>query len=111
MREDMESYQSKNRAEMDTPFGKLVWKPSNGDTNLVELHDSQMVLVARGKIQGTFRMRSEDLEVFVPADGFLLDIILASWVALCKRHEIDTKSVEHAADILDVIGNLAGAGN
>lgn len=63
-------------------FGKLKWRP--GSSGHEELRDGQQNLLARGKLPGVFSKRPSNVEVFVPGDEFLLDVILASWLCMLR---------------------------
>lgn len=69
--------------DVSTPVGKLKWRPGSGGHE--ELHDGQHSLLARGKLPGVFSKRPANVEVFVPGDELLLDVILASWLCMLRH--------------------------
>lgn len=83
----------------------LKWRPGSGGYE--ELRDGRKSLLARGKFPGTFsRKRSSVLEVFVPADEFMLDLIVASWFSTIKGQDAEGEELEA---VMEVVNAVVGA--
>jgi hypothetical protein len=89
--------------DVKTAAGTLKWRPGSGGTE--EFRDAQGVILARGKMPGMLSKRVYPLEVFVPGDEVLLDLILACWVAILDCQKAEGKEVEGVAE---VVGALVG---
>lgn len=87
--------------DVKTAAGTLKWRPGSGGTE--EFKDSQGVLLARGKLPGTLSKKIHPLEVFVPRDEFLLDLILACWVGMLDCRRADWKEAEGVAEFVNAL--------
>jgi hypothetical protein len=87
--------------DVKTAAGTMKWRPGSGGTE--EFKDAQGVLLARGKLPGTLSKKIHPLEVFVPGDEFLLDLILACWVAILDCQKAETKEAESAGDVVSAL--------
>ena len=84
--------------DVKTAAGTMKWRPGSSGTE--EFRDAQGILLARGKLPGTLTKKVYPLEVFVPGDEFLLDLILACWVAILNCQKAEGKDAEAAGDIV-----------
>lgn len=89
--------------DIETPTGKLQWRAGSG--GFEELRKGS-VLIARGKLPGTFRRKHSDLELYVPGDEFLLDLAISSWISMLKTKTGNDATAEVVGE---VVGALAGA--
>ena len=88
--------------DVKTAAGTLKWRPGSGGTE--EFKDSQGILLARGKMPGMLSKKVHPLEVFVPGDDqFLLDLILACWVAILDCQKAEGKEVEGVAEVVNAL--------
>lgn len=87
--------------DVKTAAGTMKWRPGSGGTE--EFRDAQGILLARGKLPGTLSKKVYPLEVFVPGDEFLLDLILACWVAILDCQKAEGKDAEAAGEIVNAL--------
>jgi hypothetical protein len=87
--------------DVKTAGGTLKWRPGSGGTE--EFRDAQGILLARGKMPGMLSKRVYPLEVFVPGDEFLLDFILACWVAILDCQKAEGEEVEGVAEVVNAL--------
>jgi hypothetical protein len=87
-----------------TPFGDLIWRKKALSGGIVELRDGRKAILARGSIQ------EAKLEVFVNGDEVLLDICMATFVAMVRRKQRAGKESQGVASALDLVGTIAGLG-
>lgn len=69
--------------------GKMKWKPNPMTGSGLQLHDSSGMLVAKFQSPGFASSGPKQLLVFVPADEFMMDLIVLSGmtIKLLKRQE------------------------
>jgi hypothetical protein len=87
--------------DVKTAGGTLKWRPGSGGTE--EFRDAQGILLARGKMPGMLSKRVYPLGVFVPGDEFLLDLILACWVAILDCQKAEGEEVEGVAEVVNAL--------
>ena len=87
--------------DVKTPTGTWKWRPGSGSCE--ELTDARGVLLARGKLPGTLSKKTYPLEVFVPGDAFILDLILATWVGMLDCQDAEGKEGEAIAEAVGAI--------
>lgn len=88
--------------ERETKMGLLKWRPGTG--GFEELQDAQKILLARGKMPGTFRRKPCILEVFVTGDDLLLELILASWFATIEGLKGEERETSAVAEVIGALG-------
>jgi hypothetical protein len=87
--------------DVKTAAGTLTWRPGSGGNE--EFRDAQGILLARGKMPGMLSKRVYPLEVLVPGDEFLLDLILACWVAILGCHKAEGEEMEGVAEVVNAL--------
>jgi hypothetical protein len=87
--------------DVKTAAGTLKWRPGSGGTE--EFRDAQGVLLARGKMPGTLSEKIYPLEVFVPGNEFVLDLILACWVGMLDCRKAEGKEAEGVAEVVNAL--------
>lgn len=87
--------------DIQSPVGKFKWRPGSG--GFEELRDSRGSLVARGKLKGMLGRKNSPLEVFVPGDTFLLDLILAIWTVMLDLRGDEAKETEAVAEVFGAL--------
>jgi hypothetical protein len=71
-------------------IGKLKWKLSQSGGGSMKLVDGSGRNLAQLKSSGIFGMGEKKLEIFVPCDGFLIDLmVLSVMVAKLQKKETD----------------------
>lgn len=86
---------------MKTAAGTMKWRPGSSGTE--EFKDAQGIVLARGKMPGSLSGKVYPLEVFVPGDEFLLDLILACWVAILNCQKAEGKEAEAAGEVVNAL--------
>jgi len=79
----------------------MKWRAGRGGTE--EFRDARGVLLARGKLPGTFSKKMHPLEVFVVGDEGLLDLILACWVAILEGRRAEGEDAEAAGEVVSAV--------
>lgn len=87
--------------DVKTAAGTMKWRPGSSGTE--EFKDAQGIVLARGKMPGSLSGKVYPLEVFVPGDEFLLDLILACWVAILNCQKAEGKEAEAAGEVVNAL--------
>ncbi|GIZ43553.1 hypothetical protein CKM354_000677500 [Cercospora kikuchii] len=87
--------------DIKTPTGTLQWRAGSGGYE--ELRNEQKVLLARGKLPGTLWSKHSDLEIYVPGDELLLDLIISLWVSMLKIKAGDDVTEKVADGVVEAL--------
>jgi hypothetical protein len=87
--------------DVETPTGTWKWRPGSGGCE--ELRDGRGFLLARGKLPGIFGRNICALEVFIPGDGFMLDMVLSSWISMLDWQDAEEKETEGAMEVVQAL--------
>jgi hypothetical protein len=92
------------------PFGRMKWKSKM--SGALVLQDENRIQLARyeyseGGIKG---VGTAKLEILVPADDYLLDVIVLTGVAAVKMQAKDKTALKVVAEVVGGVGGVAGSG-
>ncbi|KAJ9613068.1 hypothetical protein H2200_003009 [Cladophialophora chaetospira] len=87
------------------PIGKMRWKSKMSSGALI-LRDENKVELARYDASAGFKgAGAAKLDILVPVDDWLLDVIVVTGMAAVKMLEMDKKSVEVASEVIGGISS------
>ncbi|ETI20874.1 hypothetical protein G647_07217 [Cladophialophora carrionii CBS 160.54] len=88
------------------PLGRMKWKSKTSGALL--LQDENRIQLARYESQSGFKgVTAAKFEILVPADDYLLDVIVVTGMAAVKMQGKDKTALEVAAE---VVGGVVGSG-
>ncbi|KAF2423716.1 hypothetical protein EJ08DRAFT_639709 [Tothia fuscella] len=83
-----------------TQFGNLKWKSSEWGGSALGLYDSAGTKLAQLKSTGAFGSKEKKLEILVPCDGFLVDLVVISAMGLLS---LKKKVDKNAAKLIEAV--------